>query len=257
VSALVSYLISPGGLVLFVGAAALWVWRRPHSPNARRMLLFVAITYAMLSSYGISYLTGRLLVAGIQPFTLEDLPPGPTAIVVLGSGTFTAQAWDDSRLSTLDRASASRTLEAFRVFKLTNAAWVISSGGLVRPSSLDEPNGLTMRDELVRLGVPASRLLHETESRNTRDEAVIVKRMLASLDVQHLIHVTSEVHMRRSLGAFRAQGLDPIPAIARLPTSTLPPAGWVIPSRPGLELANDVWHEILGLPYYFVRGWYR
>jgi uncharacterized SAM-binding protein YcdF (DUF218 family) len=254
---LVSYLFSSGALVFILIVAAAWLWRRPHSPNARRLLLTLAITYGALSCYAVSFATGRLLVAGYEPLAKAAVPSGQAAIVVLGSGTFTARDWDDTRFSALDRASTVRVLEAVRVFQMTNAEWVISSGGLVTPSDVDEPNGVTMRNALIRLGVPSSRVLVETKSRNTHDEAMIVKEMLAALKVQHVILVTSDLHMRRSLGAFRAQGIDALPAIARYPTPDMPWSGWILPSEGGLDLAADVWHEILGLGYYFGRGWYR
>ena len=256
-SALVSQLLSSGGvaLVLFVGA--LWMWRRPASSRARQYLLGGALVYAALSCYAISYASGRLLVAGFRPLTRADVPPGPAAIVVLGSGSVVARDWDDARLAVLDRASAERVLETIRVFKMTDAAWVIASGGLPRPRDFDEASGRTMRDELLRSGIPAARLLVETESRNTHDEAVIVRDMLRSLDVQHVILVTSEIHMRRSLGTFRAQGIQALPAIARQASGTIPWIAWIIPTEGGLSLASDVWHEIFGLGYYFARGWYR
>jgi uncharacterized SAM-binding protein YcdF (DUF218 family) len=257
VSALVSYLLSAGGAVLVLVVAAVWTWRRPGSSRVRRLLMVAALGYFAFSCYGLSYTTGRLLVAGFRPLTKADVPDGPAAIVVLGSGTHTARDWDDARFPVLDRVSAGRVLEAVRVFKLTDAAWIIASGGLVRPTDSDEPNGRTMRDALVRSGVPASRLLVETDSRNTHDEAVIVRDMLRSLDVQHVILVTSETHMRRSLGTFRAQGIRPIPAISREPVPSMPWFGWIIPTEGGLNHAADVWHEIIGLGYYFVRGWYR
>ncbi len=256
-TALVSYLFTSGGLVLLSLVGVIWLWRRPHSRAARYGLLLVAIGYGVLSSYGISYLTGRLLVVGLRPLTQADLPSGRTAIVVLGSGTFTARDWDEARFAVLDRAGASRVLEAFRVFRLTDAEWVISSGGQVRPSDLEEASGVTMRDALIRLGVPAARVLFETRSRNTHEEAVIVREMLGQLDVQHVILVTSDLHMRRSLGTFRSEGIDALPAIARVPSPRMPRAAWLIPSQGGLDLARDVWHEILGLGYYMARGWYR
>ena len=37
----------------------------------------------------------------------------------------------------------------------------------------------------------------------------------------------------------------------------MPWFAWVLPTEAGIDLAADVWHEILGLVYYFVRGWYR
>jgi uncharacterized SAM-binding protein YcdF (DUF218 family) len=257
VSALVSQVLSSGGIALVLVVGALWLWRRPASSWARRWLLAGAVVYAALSCYAISYASSRLLVAGFLPIGRADVPPGPTAIVVLGSGSIVARDWDDAHLPVLDRASAARVLEAVRVFKMTDAAWVIASGGLVRPRDFDEPNGRTMRDALVRSGVPAARLLVETESKNTHDEAVIVRDMLRSLDVENVILVTSEIHMRRSLGTFRAQGIQAVPAIARQAPPTVPWIAWIIPTEGGLTLASDVWHEILGLGYYFVRGWYR
>jgi uncharacterized SAM-binding protein YcdF (DUF218 family) len=257
VNALVSHFLSSGGVILVLLAAAIWLWRRPGSPHARRWIIVAAIAYSALGCYAISYATGRLLVAGFRPFTKADMPAGPTAIVVLGSGTFSARDWDNGRFDVPDRASASRVLEAFRVFRITDAAWVIASGGLVTPDDFDQPNGRTMHDALARLGVPASRLLVETASRNTHDEAVIVREMLKTLSVQHVILVTSDIHMRRSLGTFRAQGIAAVPAIARQDLGALPWFAWIVPTEVGIDHASDVWHEMIGLLYYFVRGWYR
>ena len=256
-TALVSHLLSSGGVILVLLAAALWVWRWPGSPHARRWIIVSAIVYSVLGCYTLSYATGRMLVAGFRPFTAADIPAGATAIVVLGSGTVSVRDWDDARIDVLDRASASRVLEAFRVFKMTDAAWVIASGGLFRPDEFDEPNGRTMRDALARLGVPAPRLLVETESTNTHDEAVIVREMLKTLPVQHVILVTSDIHMRRSLGTFRAQGITALPAIARQEPGDMPWFAWIVPTEAGINHASDVWHELFGLLYYFARGWYR
>jgi uncharacterized SAM-binding protein YcdF (DUF218 family) len=257
VTAFVSYLLSAGGTVLVLVAAAAWLWRRPGSPRARKWLLAGALIYSALGCYALSHATGLLLVAGFRPFAKADVPAGPAAIVVLGSGTHTARDWDDERFPVLDPVSAGRVLEAIRVFKLIDAAWVIASGGLVWPNEFDEPNGRTMGDALIRSGVPESRVLVETDSRNTHDEAVIVREMLRTLDVEHVVLVTSATHMRRSVGTFRAQGIDPIPAIAREPMPRLPWIAWIVPTEAGLSRAEDVWHEILGLGYYFARGWYR
>ena len=236
-TALASHLLSSGGIVLVLVVTAVWMWRRPGSSRARRLLLAAAIVYASLGSYAISHATSRLLVGGLRPMAAADVPAGPTAIVVLGSGTYTARDWNDDRLPVLDRASAGRVLETIRVFKMTDAAWIIASGGLLRPTPFEEPNGRTMRDMLVRAGVPETRLLLETDSRNTHDEAVIVGRMLGTLNVQHVILVTSETHMRRSLGTFRAQGVRAVPAIAREPPPLMPGMAWVIPSEHGLNRA--------------------
>jgi uncharacterized SAM-binding protein YcdF (DUF218 family) len=257
VTKLVWYLFSGGGAVVVTFAAALWVLARPSSRLARRALFIAAFGYTLASVHVIGHRLDRLLVAGFKPFSASDVPRGRTALVVLGSGSFTATDWNGTRFSMPDGAAALRVLETARVFRLTNADWVISSGGLVDPRDQDDPSGLTMRDALVRLGVPAERIIVEIESRNTHDEAVVVAAILAKLGAEHTVLVTSDVHMRRSLGTFRAQGVDAIPAIARHRQDTEMWLGRFIPSEAGLDETGAVAHEILGLAYYAVRGWYR
>src|SRR5207244_11392553 len=76
------------------------------------------------------------------------------------------------------------------------------------------PSALTMRNELVQLGVPAERIVLEASSQTTRDEAVLIAPMLRAMSVTRIVLITSDIHMRRALGAFRAVGIDPVPAIA-------------------------------------------
>ena len=248
------FVFSAGGAIVFLLVGVVWLRARPQSLHPRRILLATVLFYTAASLYGVSYPIGRLLVVGFQPLERANVPPGVSAIVLLGSGSFTVRDWNENRFSILDRPGASRVLEALRVFSLVGADWIISSGGLADLDDQNEPSGTTMRDALVHLGVPASRILVETKSRNTHDEALIVAPMLEALEVDHVILVTSDVHMRRSLGAFRAQGVDAIPAIARHPYLDAP---WIFPSEDGLYDAAMVVHEVIGLGYYSLRGWYR
>ena len=81
--------------------------------------------------------------------------------------------------------------------------------------------------------------------------------MIEKLGVDHTILVTSRFHMLRSIGTFRAHGMTVIPAVAREPDA---PRGWVVrylPSERGLYQSALAAHEILGLGYYWYRGWYR
>jgi uncharacterized SAM-binding protein YcdF (DUF218 family) len=257
VTDLVWFVFSAGGLVVFTLGGVLWLWARQASRVPRLFLLLTTIAYALCSVYVIDYGVGRLLVRGFHPFSRSDVGSGRIAIVVLGSGSFTARDWDGNAFSTVDSAAATRVTEAARVFRLTDADWVISSGGTPHADDPNARSGDTMRDALVRLGVPAARLRVETESRNTRDEAQIVGHLLARLHVEHVILVTSDLHMRRSVGTFRASGIETIPAIARDPFSAYPLRDWIFPSEYGLAYANAVAHELGGLIYYMARGWYK
>jgi len=178
-------------------------------------------------------------------------------IVVLGSGSYLARDWENTTLPLLDRASAERVIEAARIYRLTEPEWIISSGGMLTPSESAEPNGRTMGDGLVRLGVPGSRVLVETESKTTRDQAEIVQRMLSRFAVDRPILVTSALHMQRALASFRAAGLNPVPAIARDPFHA---PRWIrrwVPTDDGFGEGALVAHEAIGLGYYWLRGWAR
>ena len=213
------------------------------------------VGYTLASLYALPYAMSRVLVAGLHQFSPADLRPGPTAIVVLGSGAVVARDWDQRQLSLPDGPGAAPVLEAYRVYFLAADQWVISSGGAVSAQIGAPTTGATMRDPLVQMNVPASRILVENESRNTRDEAVLVAPMLRSLHVNQVIVVTSDFHIRRSLGAFRALDVSATPAIARDPMMSRPWYEWVSPSYQALLLTGSVVHEFLAIGWYALRGW--
>jgi len=114
-----------------------------------------------------------------------------------------------------------------------------------------------MMEALVWLGVPASRIVQETVSTTTRDEAVVIRPMLTRLGAEQVILITSDVHMRRALGAFRAAGIDALPAIAREIERDVPWTTWLLPTDDGLWIGSLNAHEVIGVTYYWLRGWWK
>jgi uncharacterized SAM-binding protein YcdF (DUF218 family) len=254
----VRFFCSTTGALVCLFAAIACIWRRPRSASARRALFTIAIVYGLASIYAVPSVIGRVLSAGYHPFAAADAPRGRTAIVVLGAEALRIKGWDDSlSVSVMTTIAAGRVLEAWRVFRLITPAIVVSSGGPPGETDTSIASGENMHDELVRLGVPDSRILVETMSRDTHDEAVIVAPMLRAHGVEHVVLVTSGPHMRRSLAVFHAQGWNAVPAIAPDPGWTSSWSAWLVPSANGLDLSYQVVHELIGLPYYWVRGWER
>ena len=62
--------------------------------------------------------------------------------------------------------------------------------------------------------------------------------------------------MRRALGAFRAEGVAAIPAIAQEFDRHVSLGRLLLPSDDGLWTASTNAHEVLGLTYYWIRGWW-
>jgi uncharacterized SAM-binding protein YcdF (DUF218 family) len=263
----IRWLLSTGGIIVMFLIVAVWVYaaaRRSGSESrslrrARHTLLAFALSVAVFSIYGLEYLFARVVLVGsLKPLKANQVAANKrTAVVLLGSGSWHAMDWDGRIAVYPDPAAATRELEAARVFRLIDPAVVISSGGNPHPARPMVPGGEAMRDHLIALGVPADRILVETESGTTRDEALIVDRMLKAQGIEQVILVTSETHMRRSLGVFRSVGIHAIPAIAQ--EFLRGQATWsdlVLPGQGGLDLGSQNVHEVLGLIYYWMRGWH-
>lgn len=252
-----NFIFSAFGPVVALCIVAVWLLRlrAPGGRALRRFAMAAAVYYLLASLSIVPYGISRWLAAGYRQLRPDRVTAGTIAIVVLGGGDRLVQGWTD-RLTVTTPVEAERVLEAARVFRMLSPAWIISSGGEPDPTSHGEPSATTMRDELVRLGVPPGRILLESRSRNTHEEAVLIAPMLKRLGVEHTILVTSSTHMRRSLGAFRAVGVDAIPAVA---PGWDPPSRWEdrLPSGEGLDNSATVAHEIGGIVYYWLRGWWR
>ncbi len=253
---LFEFVFTAAGPVTALVIVAFWLSRRPASTSARRLAIGLAIAYCACSIRLIAVGASQLLTTGYHQFAADDVGKGPTVIVLLGAGDEFITGWTEKMTLTLPPEGA-RVLEAARVFRLISPAWIISSGGPAKTGHTNEATGITMRDELVRMGVPRDRILVETASRNTRDEAVVIEPMLRSLDNPQVVLVTSHTHMRRSMGTFRAVGVAAIPAIARDPRPEVPLTEWLLPTGRALRLSGEVVHELSGIPYYWIRGWWR
>lgn len=251
------FVFSAGGAIVCLTAAAAWTLVSHGSAASRRVLIATVLVYWTTSSAVVPDAARRLLAFGYTPVTRADVPAGHTAVVLLGSGSYRFRDWSDNQFSVVDPIGASRLLEAARVFHLLNADYIISSGGLSVVRDRNRPSGLTMAEALQGLGVPKDRLLVETESTTTRHEAVIIKDMLAAHPVDQVVLVTSQFHMRRAVGTFKAMGIEVVPAIAREPLWTDPWWEMVIPSDKALDKTGMAAHELAGIVAYGVRGWYR
>jgi len=192
---IVRWLLSTGGIIVIFLIVCAWVYAAGRASKdetrtmrrARRAALAFAIAVAIFSIYGLEYLFARVIVGSMKPFNAAQITPNKrTAIVLLGSGSWHAMDWDGRIAVYPDPAAASRELEAARVFRLVNPAVVISSGGNPHPHRPMVPGGEAMREHLVALGVPADRILVETESGTTRDEALIVDRMLKAQGIEQV-----------------------------------------------------------------------
>lgn len=254
-SRLLAFLLSSGGPPVVFLLSALWV-AVSRSAIARRLAIAAAALYLAASVYIVPEALVRVWQPDPPPFDARGVPGRGTAIVVLGGGDERVRGWNGA-MTRLERSEAARVLEAARVFHIVSPDWVISSGGTDAAYPDSVPSSIAMSDALIELGVPLDRIRLESLSRDTHDEAVQIAPMLSALRVDRVVLVTSTVHMRRSLGTFRAAGIDALPASAPDPGRFAASHDRWVPNERGLRLSSELAHELVGLPYYWARGWWR
>ena len=153
-------------------------------------------------------LLARTLTADYRPLETADGASGARAVVLLSGGSRTIRG-AGGRLAIVSSPSALRALETARVYRLLGDPLVIVSGGVTDSDAKALSEAEAIRGAVIALGVPTDRVIIESESRNTREEAVILKRLLAERGIDRFVIVTSPIHMGRSLAAFAVEGMHP------------------------------------------------
>jgi uncharacterized SAM-binding protein YcdF (DUF218 family) len=238
-------LLLPGTVALFVPSLA---------KSGRRWLAAVVLGYAVMSSQAGAGLLSRTLDHGYRPIQSAEDARGAQAIVVLGGGSINLRA-NGRQLSTVTMDAGLRVLEAARLFDLLKgSALILASGGVTERDPAAAPETVALHRALLAVGIPPDRILLESESKNTRDEVIVIKRMLAEQHIDRFVLVTSPLHMRRSMLAFEQQGLHPTPSPAALvPERAGRAALW--PTGLGLSITDDAIYEWLARAYYWWNGW--
>jgi uncharacterized SAM-binding protein YcdF (DUF218 family) len=170
-----------------------------------------------------------------QPTTVEA-----DAIVVLGG-------------------NPTRSLTGIRLFKRGVAPVIITAGGSGEILEEEQKESDRMSDFLVEFGVPTEKIIVESESRNTRQNAINTKAIMDSLNVQTIALVTSSLHMRRSVAVFEKLGYDVLPVSSRLfripkKRERFDPFT-LFPNVENLSVSTQAIYEYFALTLYKVLGW--
>ena len=241
-------------IVVILAMSAVSLVLRPRW--GRRWIVAVALAYWFVSTpLGSGILVGPL-VRGYHPLESAAEAGSVGAIVVLGGGTEEYSAASDALMS-LSRSTALRTLEAARVFRLLNGRpLVVASGGTPRREQRT-PEAKVIADGLITLDVPADRVIVESESMNTREQALAVTRLLALKGIHRFVVVTSPTHMARSSGVFLAQDADVVPSTSPLVSDSIRRRRFFMPDEISLGLSDAALYEYAAIVYYWGRGWFR
>jgi uncharacterized SAM-binding protein YcdF (DUF218 family) len=136
--------------------------------------------------------------------TIGKIPPDVRYVVVLAGGHVL-----DSNVPMTSQFTYSglvRCVEGIRLHKLISGSKLILSGG----PGVDPVTDAELMAHLAEdLGVSRADLILESESKNTRDEAILLQPVVGS---EPFVLVTSASHMTRAMALFKKLGMNPIPA---------------------------------------------
>ncbi len=248
------HLGSPVFVVVSFGLCAAWIAWRPASRAARWVVAVVVLAYWIAATPAGARALAGMVGGGYGPLPNAAAAEGADTIVILSGGEISYMV-GGVMLPALPPEGVMRALEAARVYQMLGHGTIISTGGRVDPAVQLVPEADVLREALVRVGVPAGDIVTEDESRNTREQALAVGDLLKARGVTKFVLVTSKTHMRRSVGAFRALGFDPIPSASPIRSEQYPPAPWLLPSDEWLTLSDMAIYDMAANIYYWWEGW--
>ena len=177
-----------------------------------------------------------------HPVVAEAALPKADAIVVLGGGAY---EWTLRTSVNPDDLVNSRLAAGARAWRAGRAPIIILSGGRGRPGHTEAQN---MAKAMARFDIPASALLLEQRSRDTRDNAAFTAALAREHGMKRVLLVTSSLHMPRASLLFQNAGVDVVPVSVPEPESDR--LGWGqqwLPSRTALWRSGRALKEYAGL----------
>ncbi len=251
-SKIAASLLLPLNLSLLLGLAALILARR-HRGGAAVASGLLAV--AILGTASLPVASDALVARLEREFPPSDPAEAPKAgaIVVLGGAV--APGLPPRRGPELVEAS-DRVLHAARLFRAGKAPLVVPTGGRVPWSARARSEAAEMADLLAEWGVPREAIVLEEKARTTSENAVETAKLLRARGIRRVLLVTSSLHMRRALAAFRAEGAEaiPSPCDARVPSPGRREALDWVPRPEALGRTHEALWELLGLAVYRVTG---
>jgi len=238
--------------VLWIGGVLLAAaWTKERRRKQRRLVAGL-ILLALLTN---PFLARVALNQWERPYRTAAALRQPYDYAIVLSGM---ASWDGRYERLTFGESGDRLMQALDLYRSGKVRKLVLSGG---PGSLfngDEREAVRLRDYLLRSGIPERDLLVESDSRNTRENAVFTARLLRSRSGSRLL-VTSALHMRRAEGCFAKAGL----AVSTWPTDRLTPPEarqfeprhLFLPSAEALYQWEKLVHEVVGYGVYALVGY--
>ena len=248
------FIVQPSTALLLVLLLGLVMARRQRHARGGLRLATLA---------GVGFLAGGMLPLGTalllpleQRFPQPAIAAGSEAfagIIVLGGA-------EDGRVSRARgqlhlNEAAERITEGVRLARWLPKARLAFAGGAALPVLGDVAGADAVTGYWSAMGIDRGRIQMEGRSRNTHENALFIRAVLAPKPGERWLLVTSAAHMPRAMGVFRRAGLD----VTAYPVDYRT-TGWGdladidLGLTGGLRRLDDATREWIGLVAYWLLG---
>jgi len=242
-------LLSMAGLLAFF----------PFSPRRLRWVRLLIVSSLLLLLTLSSPLIAIPLIGSLEAwYQPPRLTPSDRfdAIVVLGGGV----DGKGSLRPTTEPGSNSRnrTTCGVDLYQQGYAPTLVLTGGDARVLGTGLLEAVEMKRWAIRLGVPESATMIDTDARNTYENATGTKRLLGPASI---LLVSSASHLPRAVPVFAKQGFRVTPAPCDYVSQNLPRESWddmdpfdLMPNDGALQHSREAVGEIAGIVIYWLTG---
>ena len=255
----VKYGLSPLIWVVVLLSAAGLLALFPFSPKRLRWVRLLIISSLLLLLTLSSPLIATTLIGSLEAwYQPPQLMPSDRfdAIVVLGGGV---EEKGSLRPTTgPSSGSRNRTTCGVDLYQRGYAPTLVLTGGDSRVFGTGPPEAVEMKRWAVRLGVPESATMIDTEARNTYENATGTKRLLGPASI---LLVSSASHLPRAVPVFTKQGFRVTPVPCDYASKNLPRESWdnidpfvLLPSDIALQQTREAIAEVAGIVIYWLAG---
>jgi uncharacterized SAM-binding protein YcdF (DUF218 family) len=231
----------------------------PFSPKRLRWVRLLIISCLLLLVTLSSPLIATTLIGSLEAW-YQPPPLTPSdrfdAIVVLGAGV----DGKGSLRPTTEPSyfSRNRTTCGADLYQQGYAPTLVLTGADARVLGTGLLEAVEMKRWAIRLGVPESATMIDTEARNTYENATGTKRLLGPASI---LLVSSASHLPRAVPVFTKQGFRVTPAPCGYVSQNLPRENWnnihpfdLMPSDNALQHTREAVVEVAGIVIYWLGG---
>lgn len=247
ISKLLGFLLNP-----FFWMMVFLLWALATKNLKRRKKLILG-TLGILWLFGNGFLINEVLILQEKQY-YKSLAKSQTQTAVLLGGF---SAMDDNTGKAKLTDAGDRFFQAFKLYQSGAIKQLVVSGGSGSIKKPEIKEASLIRNYFVESKMDTSRVLFESESRNTHENAAFTKALLKD-QTKEIGIITSAFHMRRATACFQKVGFTVTPFPSHFLSDQTRPYSidsFILPSATSFQKWELLFKEWIGYMVYKIKGY--